>query len=150
LVSTNLQPPHALGEKMNDSFPYEPVEGQRQIQENELAHSLEKHIYILNKAGERIGRAVQISRAPTSRNKWLLVDISCIGELPPDIEITVEEWTLDAVIFYEGHGFLTATTYAEPTEISLSKSFRVTHTQQITQLPNNLSLYRFATLESLD
>lgn len=136
--------------KMSDSFPYEPVEGQIQTQENELAHSLEKRIYILDKTGSRIGRAVQISRAPTSRNKWLLIDISCVGELPPDIGIVVEEWTLDAVIFYEGHGFLTATTYTEPTEISLSKTFRVTHTQQIIQLPDNLCLYRFATLESFD
>jgi hypothetical protein len=135
---------------MDDTFAFEPIPGLLQKQENELAHGIEKRILIYKADGTCIGRAVSLSRMPTSQFYWQMVDITCTEALPADIGIVIEDWILDAVIFYEGFGFKTATTYTSPSCISLNKNFHVINTQCAFSTPDRLTMYRIATLENRD
>lgn len=135
---------------MDDTFPFEPIPGLIQKQENELAHGIEKRILIYDLDGVSIGRATSLMRMPTSQFYWQMVDITCLGALPKNIGVVIEDWILDAVIFYEGFGFKTATTHESPSNISLNQNFRVIDTQHAFSAPNKFMMYRMATLESRD
>lgn len=134
---------------MDDDFPYEPIPGLLQKQENELAHGIEKRILLYRLDGTCIGRAVSLTRMPTSQFYWQMVDITCTEALPKDIGVVIEDWILDAVVFYEGFGFKTATTHTSPFNISLNKNFHVMDTQSAF-CHDKFMMYRIATLESRD
>lgn len=135
---------------MDDDFPFEPIPGLIQKQENELANGIEKRILIHRLDGTCIGRAVALSRMPTSQFYWQMVDITCIEALPKNIGVVIEDWILDAVVFYEGFGFKTATTHTSPSNISLNKNFHVMDTQSAFSYLNKFMMYRMATLENHD
>jgi hypothetical protein len=135
---------------MDDNFPFEPIPGLIQKQENELAHGIEKRILIHREDGTLIGRAASLMRMPTSQFYWQMVDITCTEALPANIGVVIENWILDAVIFYEGFGFKTATTHTSPSSISLNKNFHVMATQSAFSSADKFMMYRMATLENHD
>jgi hypothetical protein len=132
---------------MDDMSDYERIEGHCQVIENELAHASESRVFIHDLNGNCIGRAVHVSQTPTSKYNWLLIDVTCSIPIPLDVEIVVEEWTLDAVVFYEGYGFMTATTHTQPTDIPMRKQLHVTRSQEAAELSNGMCMYRFVTLQ---
>jgi len=134
---------------MDNEYQVSKVEGIIQPLENELGHAYETRIYILDHTGKKIGKAALLKAEDTSRYFWKLFDISCSGELPTDIEVITENWVLDALVFYEGFGFLRTTTHTAPLEISHQKFF-VSNRNQVIALPNSLFIYRVATLKALD
>jgi hypothetical protein len=135
---------------MDDDFPFEPIPGLIQKQENELADGIERRILIHREDRTLIGRAASLMRMPTSQHYWQLVDITCVEPLPTIISVVIEDWILDAVVFYEGFGFKTATTHTSPSNISLNKNFCVIDTQSAFSCPNRIMMYRMATLKNRD
>jgi len=134
---------------MIDDFPYERLEGVTQKIENELAHVTEHRIYVCEEDGTRIGKATQLTQPGTSSYLWRLTDVTLNKEPPLKVRVIVEDWTLDAVVFYEGYGFIMVTTREEPTAISFNKKLHVTRYQHAS-CSGGLYMYRIVTLENVN
>jgi hypothetical protein len=134
---------------MIDDFPYERLEGVRQKIENELAYATEHRIYVCDENGTRIGKATQLTQPGTSSYLWRLTDVMLNKEPPPKVRVIVEDWTLDAVVFLEGFGFIMVTTRTEPTNISFDKTLHVRNGQTAFCF-NDLYMYRIITLEDVE